>query len=154
MLARSAAKPCEHLAEIQVAQTLYGSNGHVTNPPEGCTIVSAFTRRRASQAGHARTYGYKYFIHSKYSFKELSVHYAVPENEDDSKNRWIVVIDEYFVLNHYSCQSKDYFVHVKCKRTDADQFKVLSEADFPEFDTNEVEDTRLWEQNKDISHPT
>jgi Glycosyltransferase family 92 len=137
---------CTELAEIQVVQTLFGSNNHITQP---ASLVKSFTKRRLCQYGTARTNGYKYFINSKYPFKKLSVHFAIPENEYDEKKRWLVLDDRYFILNHYSCQSKEYFLK-KCSKTDVNEFKTLTIDDFPEFDINETEDTRLYEQNKSI----
>jgi hypothetical protein len=140
-------RDCDHLAEIQVVQTLYGSNGHVSQPT---LLVPNFTKRRSCQYGTARTCGYKYFVNSRYPFKELNVHYAVPENPYDQKNRWLVLNDEYFTLNHYCGQSMDYF-RKKCVRSDVNEFKTLTMDDFPEFDINEVEDFGLCEQNKSIN---
>jgi hypothetical protein len=137
----------EYYAEIQFPQSLYGSNGHKTQP---VSVVKSFTKRRACQFGQSRTNGYKYFINSSFPFKTLGVHMAIPAREEDEKNRWIVINDNCFVLNHYSSQSYEYFVNKKCTRTDADQFKTLQASDFPEFDTNEVEDMGLYEQNKEL----
>jgi len=138
---------CSHLAELQVAQTLFGSNGHITQPK---SIVKSFTKRRRSQYGTARTYGYKYFVNSSFPFKELKVHFAVPKNEEDKKNRWLVLDDRYFILNHYSCQSKERFFKKTLRSICANGFKKLTMDDFEEFDTNEVEDDRLFQQNKSI----
>jgi hypothetical protein len=140
-------KSCEELAEIQVVQYLFGSNGHIKQP---ANIVNAFTKRRNCNFGTARTFGYKYFVHSKYKFSQLNVHFARPEEELNPKERWIIINNEYFVLNHYSSQSKEYFISNKCTRGDATEFKILTESDFPEFDINEIEDLRLSEQNKTI----
>jgi hypothetical protein len=137
---------CPHYAVIQVAQTLFGSNGYIEQPS---SLVKFFTKRRISQFGTERTYGYKYFLNSRYPFKELNVHYAIPENTEDEKTRWFILDDKYFILNHYCCQSKEYFMK-KTLRTDVNEFKKLTMNDFPEFDINEVEDLRLYEQNKEI----
>jgi hypothetical protein len=133
---------CNHWAEIQVAQTLFGSNGHDLQPK---SLVESFTKRRASQNGTDRTFGYKYFIHSNFAFLELNVHYAIPKEE----NKWFVLGDDYFILNHYCCQSKEYFSK-KCNRTDVNEFKKITMNDFQEFDNNEIEDIRLYEQNKEV----
>jgi len=135
-----------HLAVLQVTQTLFGSNNHISQPS---SLVKSFTKRREYQCGLQRTCGYKYFINSTYPFKELNVHYAIPEIEYDEKNRWIILDDSYFILNHYCCQSRDYF-EKKCKRTDVNVFKEINIDDFPEFDINEVDDFRLYEQNKSL----
>ena len=44
-------------------------------------------------------------------------------------------------------ETKEHFMK-KCARGDADEFKTLAIADFAEFDINEIEDLRLYEQNK------
>ena len=137
---------CSQLAEIQFVQTLFGSNGYFNQPK---SLVQSFTKRRIEQFGSNRTCGYKYFIHSKYQFKELNVHFAIPEKEEHEKNRWLILDDTYFILNHYCSQSKEYFIQ-KCNRSDVNEFKKLSISDFGEFDINEIEDIRLYEQNKEI----
>ena len=139
-------KNTTHLAEIQVVQTLFGSNGHLEQPE---SLVASFTKRRNCQFGTNRTCGYKYFVNSHFPFKELNVHFAIPARKEDEMDRFIILNDEYFILNHYSCQSKEHFIS-KCNRTDADEFKKLTIDMFPEFDINEVEDTRLYEQNKPL----
>lgn len=137
----------DEIAIIQVVQTLFGSNNYIKQPN---SIVHSFTKRRICQYGCSRTNGYKYFINSSYPFKTLSVHYAVPKNEYDEKYRCKVLPeDSYFILNHYSCQSKERF-EKKCNKISCNNFKILTIKDFPEFDINEVDDTRLSEQNKFI----
>jgi hypothetical protein len=133
---------CIELAQIQMVQTLFGSNGHITQPK---SLVESFTKRRNSQFGTERTNGYKYFINTNFSFKELNIHYAIPEVE----GKWLVLNDDYFILNHYCSQSKEYFLN-KCSKSDVNEFKKLTINDFEEFDKNEVEDYRLYEQNKEI----
>jgi hypothetical protein len=137
---------CNHLAIIQIVQTLFGSNGFI-NQPE--SLVKSFTKRRFCQFGTSRTCGYKYFINTNFPFKKLYVHYAIPENKEDETNRWLVLSDDYFIMNHYCCQSKDFFLK-KCERTDVNEFKKLTLDDFQEYDVNEIEDTRLYMQNKEI----
>jgi hypothetical protein len=137
---------CNHLAIIQIAQTLFGSNGFIQQPE---SLVKSFTKRRICQYGTSRTCGYKYFINTKFPFKALYVHHAIPENKEDETTRWLILYDDYFILNHYCCQSKEIF-RKKCERTDVNEFKILILDDFKEFDINEIEDTRLYEQNKQI----
>ena len=68
-------------------------------------------------------------------------------NKEDETNHFIVLNDPYFVLNHYNCQSENFWKHVKCRRGDADEYKVRDMELFKLNDQNDVEDTRLRDVN-------
>jgi len=57
---------------------------------------------------------------------------------------------DFFLFNHYSCQSVEFWQKVKCTRGDGDAYIQRGMSQFHELDVNEVEDMQLWEQNKDI----
>jgi hypothetical protein len=67
--------------------------------------------------------------------------------------------ETWFVLNHYCCQSREFWQNTKCTRGDADSYRVRTMKDFATYDLNDVKDTRPLEQNKLIKpsapvHPT
>jgi hypothetical protein len=126
---------CHNLGQIQVGDTLFGSNGHIEQPER---IVASFTRRAARPRKC-----YKYFVNSDYKFTHLNVHHATFVDKDDEINNFIILSDEYFILNHYSCQSRNFWRDVKCTRNDGDNYRVRTMADFDELDVNDVEDLRL-----------
>jgi hypothetical protein len=56
----------------------------------------------------------------------------------------------YFILNHYSCQSLDFWQHTKRVRGDGDGYKPRDMGCFRILDRNDLEDLQLYDQNKDI----
>jgi hypothetical protein len=53
-------------------------------------------------------------------------------------------------MNHYNCQSREFWDTVKCTRGDADHYLVRNPEDFNRYDINELEDLELYNQNKDL----
>lgn len=137
-------RSCEGLSQIQIRQTIFGSNGHELQP---ASIVQGFTMRRADQNGTSIDHGYKYIIQNTYTFKKLDVHFAEPTEETEVTKTWLIINEDWFVLNHYKCQSVEHWRNVKCTRGDADEFTSRSHEDFARVDINEVLDTRLAAQN-------
>lgn len=126
-------------SQIQFRQYVFASNGHVTQPS---SVICGFTKRWAE-----RINTYKYFINSDYAFTSLNVHHATFANEEDSVDKFIILDDTYFILNHYIIQSREVWNNVKCVRGDADNYRVRTKEEFDELDRNEIEDVRLVEQN-------
>jgi hypothetical protein len=134
---------CQLISQIQLVHSLYGSNGHLKQPE---FLVKSFTKR----AIEIPFKNYKYIINSKFKFTYLNVHHADYENPEEEKISFLLLGPEYFILNHYSCQSKDFWINVKCTRGDCDNFTNRTEELFSYYDINEIEDLGLWEQNKDM----
>lgn len=132
---------CRHLGQIQVADQLFGSNGLEEQP---ASVVDSFTKRQRVPRGHR-----KYFINSAFEFSSLNVHHATFQDVGRHENgKYFQIFDENtFVVNHYCCQSKEFWNNVKCTRGDADHYLQRAPSDFDALDTNEVEDLGLKEQN-------
>jgi hypothetical protein len=131
------------MAQIQVKNTVYGSNGLEENP---LSIVAGYTRRSAMQP--TPTPGIiKYFINSNFRFTSLNVHHATFEQLEYEKTHFIMLDSTYFILNHYQSQSLRFWCDVKCTRGDSDHYRVRTLEDFKEGDLNDVEDLGLLEQN-------
>ena len=128
-----------NIGQIQVGDILFGSNGHIKQPKG---IVESFTRRAANSREC-----YKYFVNSAYEFTHLNVHHATFADKQHEINNFIILEDKYFILNHYSCQSKDFWRDVKCSRNDSDNYRVRTIDDFEYLDVNLDEDLRLAQQN-------
>jgi hypothetical protein len=140
-------KTCSEIGQIQMQQSLYGSNGHIIQPE---SIVSYFTRRSLDEPTKSPG-NLKYFINSKFEFTHFAIHSAFfREKENETNGRFLILDPSYFVLNHYSCQSREFWEQVKCTRGDGDHYRIRTMADFEELDQNDVEDTRLMKQNRDI----
>jgi hypothetical protein len=139
-------KKYESLSQIQICETLFGSNGHIEQPK---CIVRSFTKRKYDLSDSGRL---KYLVNSYYEFTSLNIHHATYLNECDKmspegENKFIKIYREYITLNHYCCQSLEFWNNVKCTRGDADDYLIRSYDDFKSYDINEVEDLDLYNQN-------
>ena len=136
---------CEELGQIQLRESLFGSNGHITQPR---TIVNSFTKRCAEY----RKGKFKYFVHSKYEFSSLNIHHADFVNSEymHDCSKIIINFPQYFIMNHYNCQSREFWETVKCTRGDSDHYVTRLPEHFHLYDINEVDDFELLEQNKSI----
>jgi hypothetical protein len=133
-------RSCNHLSQIQISHTLFGSSGFIEQPP---CIVKYFVYREKE-----KSILYKYFVNSDYNFSSLNIHHASYVNEEDSKGTFLRISDDYFRYNHYKIQSFNFWKNIKCTRGDADNYLIRDEKDFCDMDKNEVKDLDLWEQNK------
>jgi len=131
---------CNHYAQIQVTDVLFGSNGHVEQPS---SIVKSFTMRQLKPRCH-----YKYFVNSQFEFDSLNVHHGGAVNPIHMTPTYFVILQqEWFILNHYSCLSRQYWEQIKCVRGDCDNYCVRTKEMFTLLDVNETEDLRLLKQN-------
>lgn len=136
---------CSNFGQVQVNHTLFGSNGYITQPE---TIVNCFTKRGSinTKIPHGN---YKYFINTTFDFISLNVHhatFAIDEYHNDI-NVFINLGEEYFRLNHYCCQSVNFWNDIKCTRGDSDNYKERKIEEFNSYDINDVEDFDLIRQN-------
>jgi hypothetical protein len=109
-------------------------------------LVASFVMR-GKEKGHR-----KYILNSEYEYKSVNVHHGsfVDAELEKDGSKFVYLDEEYFILNHYNCQSYEYWCGTKCTRGDSDHYKKLTPDDFFDYDENEVKDTRLMEQNKGI----
>jgi Glycosyl transferase family 2 len=135
---------CSKLGQIQMRQHIYGSNGHTVQPE---SLVKHFTKRASEYINC-----YKYFINTNFDFSSLNIHHAnfTIETYKTDPNVFMIIDPNYMLFNHYSCQSLEFWEKVKCTRGDGDAYLQRDLARFHELDKNDVEDLRLWEQNKEI----
>jgi len=135
---------CKDIAQIQICETLFGSSGHVTQPE---FVVKSFTKRKIDNT----TGILKYFINNVYDFVSLNIHHADFVNKEfiTNKSKFMCLIDsEYFRMNHYRCQSQEFWNTIKCTRGDSDNYCVRTPDDFIQYDVNELEELELYNQNK------
>ncbi len=136
------------LAQVQIRPTIFGSN-YLEKQPR--SLVQGFTRRTKELPTKCGTY--KYFVNSDFKFKSLNVHHAISENpEHMKKDYFLLVSSDYIRLNHYICQSKEFWLNVKCRRGDADGYLEKTIELFNEYNSyaNEVEDYELAIINKNL----
>jgi hypothetical protein len=138
----------EYFAQIQMNHVLFGSNGLSKQPKY---VIPNFIRREIPNGIGSC----KYIINSNYEFTSLNVHHATFLDEDNLDNGKFVILDfnsnidnPLFTLNHYNCQSKEFWENVKCTRGDSDYYRVRVMSDFNNYDKNDVEDNKLFEQNR------
>jgi hypothetical protein len=130
-----------NLAQIQIIPTLFGSN-NLEKQPE--SLIQNFIRRTKENPTNCGTY--KYIINSEYEYISLNVHHADTENKEYMKGEYFMKIKSPFIrLNHYICQSKEFWINIKCKRGDADGYLERDMKLFEEYNgyMNEVEDFEL-----------
>jgi hypothetical protein len=141
---------CTRYGQIQVEHTIFGSNDHVLQPE---SVVRHFTRRAEELVSFLPDGNRKYFINTgAFEFVGLNCHHAWFKEDAYHTDASVFVClgPEYFRLNHYMCQSFEFWKNVKCVRGDADHYKTRRVEDFPLYDLSEVDDTTLAEQNEPI----
>ena len=69
-------------------------------------------------------------------------------NSNNSNKVFIILGQQYFRLNHYCCQSLNFWKNIKCTRGDADNYRERKIEEFDSYDLNDVEDFDLIHQNK------
>lgn len=131
-----------HIGQIQVDHTLFGSSDFVLQPK---SIVSSFIKRSRDCPTESPG-NRKYFVNCSFKFTSLNIHHATFVNKDDEINRFLL-LNNYFRLNHYCCQSRDFWNNIKCRRGDGDCYRSRTEAEFNDIDVNDVEDIDLKNQN-------
>jgi hypothetical protein len=131
---------CKNYAQIQVSHSLFGSNGLIEQPK---SVVESFTKRAKNIEGF-----YKYIINTDYEYVCLNVHSAsfADKNYETDASKFVRLGPEYFRLNHYSCQSLNFWKEVKCTRGDSNNYRARTLEDFYKIDVNEVEDFDLINQ--------
>ena len=144
---RRVLRQLDHIAQKQVAYMLFGSNGHDADPEGG--LVASYTRRAAARSHELANL--KYFLNStRANCSGLGLHTAVFTAKEGQDAPYYIMDETWFVLNHYRCQSREFWRNVKCTRGDADNYRGRTMEDFGASDFNDVEDVRLLEQNCEI----
>jgi hypothetical protein len=138
-------------SQIIIDWVHFGSNDHILQPN---SVVEGFTKR-AYYGKKKEYYGYKNIFRTK-DFLSFGVHI------NNVKGRQIRLINNEFiekvpmlVINHYNLQSYEYYSMIKATRGDCDNWfdhRGISRDKrlFDEYDDNDVEDLKLFEQNKNI----
>jgi glycosyltransferase involved in cell wall biosynthesis len=135
------------VAQLKVDWLHFGSSGHIYQPS---SVVSGFTKR-AIFGNDKAYYNYK-TIFKCANLRDFSVHgNTVSGITHHIKYNDAEPVD--LVINHYSLQSQSFYLNIKCTRGDVNNWynhaKLTRDVDlFHKYDLNEVDDTRLFEQNK------
>ena len=139
-------------SQVKVDWLHFGSNGHRTQP---ASAVAGFTKRAAFSTSD-EFYSFKSIFQTR-AIVAFGIHQHVV-NGPSVHFQYVegVGAGASLVINHYNTQSYDFYINVKGKRGDINNWydaQKLSrdEARFIAYDRNEVEDLRLIEQNKGLS---
>ena len=136
-------------SQIKVDWLHFGSNGHEYQP---YCVVSGFTKRAEFNID-------KEYYHCKTLCKsEFLISFLVHEHEVHGITKHFAYNEDQvpdLVINHYNLQSQEFYYSVKATRGDCDNWMehVSNSRDkklFNSNDINEIEDLRLFEQNKYI----
>jgi hypothetical protein len=156
-------KAHEDLAMIGVNWAWFGSSGFLEQPR---SITQSFTKRAgldySKHPALVKHYGVltrryqKYIINTRMRIETVDIHEAHVEGTVASLSFSSKPESPLLVVNHYSVQSKDFFLKNKGLRGDVNNWVPMdarNEAWFSICDINEVDDTRLADQNKRLNVP-
>lgn len=138
---------CSHLGEVQFQWRMFGSNGHIKQPD---SIVAGFTKRYDEELKYDHVWSFKYAINSNFEFAHLDIHHASFTNKEEEGKHWQIIGEPIFALNHYCCQSREFWNKVKCTRGDSDDFRKRIDADFDLVDYNHIDDFELFDRNRTL----
>jgi glycosyltransferase involved in cell wall biosynthesis len=130
-----------NLSQVQVTPTIFGSNNLEKQPK---SLIHGFTKRTKMVPSDCGTY--KYFVNSDFEFESLNVHHATPKNHEHFKGEYFQLFNiPHLKLNHYICQSKEFWINVKCTRGDADGYLKRDMELFDNYNStgNEEDDFEL-----------
>ncbi len=143
-------KLCSNCSQIQFDSNCFGSNGLEIQPKY---VIPNFIKRGKLLENNGYR-NFKYIINSDYNFEMLNVHHASYVNIENKNTFKRIDYSSnkdkpYFILNHYITQSKEFWLDIKCKRGDSDNYLVRTIEDFNKYNEefNEEEDLRLYHQN-------
>jgi hypothetical protein len=79
-------KQCEHIGQIQISNTAFGSSDHIHQPE---SIVNHFTYRTKTSPSEGKHTLYKYFVNGDYTFTSLNVHHATFAQEEYQRTHFV-----------------------------------------------------------------
>lgn len=148
-------KKHEHCGQINIDWLNFGSSDHVPQPK---FVVPNFLYRgeyNSQKNGASGMYNsYKSIVQS-HEKTSLGVHQHHNAKYDKLINCSFNFENPELLINHYSVQSKDFYLNIKCTRGDVNYYYDAMKyernlAMFDSMDTNEVYDTTLYDQNKHL----
>lgn len=161
---RNVLRQHEGLAIIGLNWVWFGSSGLITQPK---SVVQAFLSRADYNYSKYQnlTNHYKILkphrsdmndwqkniINTRHDIHSIEVHQAYVEGSSDNLSFGRYPNDPPLLLNHYSIQSREFFIKNKGTRGDSNGYYAVTDRNMEWFNTcdiNEIFDTRLAEQNK------
>ena len=128
----------------------FGSNGNILQPN---SVVEGFTMR-ALYGKQKPYYGYKCIFQTKY-FESFGIHECGIKGNKLRLQYTETSEVPRLLINHYNIQSLEFYLSVKQTRGDINnwfehQNLKRNEKYFEYYDDNDIEDKRLYEQNKSL----
>lgn len=161
---REVLKQHEELSVVGLNWVWFGSNGYEKQP---LSVIQSFTRRADYNLGKyvGLTEHYKVLniptnynhdwqkniINTRHKIHNVEVHTANVEGTMESLSYRRYPRDPPLLLNHYSVQSREFFLQNKGKRGSANNYYAVNARNLEWFqvcDINDIEDTRLADQNR------
>jgi hypothetical protein len=139
-------KKVEHLGQVQMSVTIFGSNGHQKQP---ASMVGGFTKRSVDRVTKNPAC-FKYFVNTDYEYSNLNVHHATFAKEQLEATHFQRFGYPLLQLNHYSCQSREIWEKIKVTRGDCDEYLKRNDDHWNLSNQNDVDDFGLAEQNKEL----
>ena len=143
-------KMYEDIEMILIDWVHFGSNGHILQPK---SVVEGFTMR-ASYGKNKPYYGYKCIFQTN-SLKNFGIHECFISGNKMRLQYTETSEVPKLLINHYNIQSLEFYLSVKQTRGDINnwfdhQNLKRDEKYFEFYDDNDIQDKRLYEQNKNI----
>ncbi len=140
----------EDIEMILIDWVHFGSNGHILQPK---SVVEGFTMR-ASYGKSKPYYGYKCIFQTN-SLKNFGIHECIISGNKMRLQYTETSEVPNLLINHYNIQSLEFYLNVKQTRGDINnwfdhQNLKRDEKYFEYYDDNDIQDKRLYEQNKII----
>lgn len=151
-------KKYENYALIEIDWVIFGSNGHITQPTY---VIYGFTKKAKNSKG------FKQICNSDFIITEIGVHehHAMGKTinislQSGSQPREIreklpSSSNPELLINHYQCQSLEFWKNIKMTRGDCDSNLKDDERTLELFrkqDINEIDDFQLKIQNQNMKH--
>jgi hypothetical protein len=95
----------------------------------------------------------KLILNSNFTVESFETHTAITSGNMVNVSTQGMSEDPELLINHYQLQSREYWHQVKMNRGDVNHWFKGSPRDFEGYesmDVGDIEDTRLWEQNKEM----
>ena len=156
---RKVLKNHESLAVVGLNWVWFGSSGYIKQPK---SVIQSFIKRADYDASkypaliqHYRVLSskdewQKNIINTAARVDNVDVHQVIAEGVSASLSYSAFPDNPYILLNHYSTQSRDFFLNNKGKRGDVNNWIETSARNMQWFnvcDINDILDTRLRDQN-------
>jgi len=134
-------------AEVKIDWLHFGSNGHIQQPK---SVIEGFTRR-AAYSRACPWYSHKCFFRPD-KLQAFNIHFQ-HVNGPSHHLYYSETEPKMLVINHYSTQSREFYLQVKATRGDINNWFDHNNLQrnlqrFIDSDINDIEDTRLVEQNR------